>query len=308
MATQRNKLINDAPAWNEKQRYKVNAVVVYNDFVYQNITGSNSIPSLLTDWIKVSINDLIDFIPIGGTDVGNPVIGDIEFDNLNGNKRIKGNSSGSYIEFIDDGAININYESGSNVRINNLNIKERLSGESDYSNIDPENKLIYAQRSYVDNQTGWGDYVDDEFDSISPFSISTTPLSLPNNKATVIETQKPDDVTTFYDGTVITGRNGDGILVTIDFIAKPTSPGTTFIEIWLDITGGAGTPVNLANLYKRIISFPKGNGIERPINFTFSGYTLGTWEANGAVIKVVADNTLDIYNIRYVITRTHKAK
>lgn len=58
MATQRNKLINDSPLWNEKQRYKVNAIVVYNDIVYQNITGINSNPTLLNDWVKLSINEL----------------------------------------------------------------------------------------------------------------------------------------------------------------------------------------------------------------------------------------------------------
>ena len=80
-----------------------------------------------------------------------------------------------------------------------------------------------------------------------------------------------------------------------------------YIEIWFDITGGTETPTALANLYKRIISFPKGNGIERPVNFTVSGYTLNTWETNGAVVKIRANGTCDIYDIRYVITRMHKA-
>ena len=156
--------------------------------------------------------------------------------------------------------------------------------------------------------TGWGDYVDTQYTSASPFSVlGDTITNLPNNRGSIIETQKPYDVDTFYDGSVIKGREGDGILVTIDFIAKPTNANTTFVEVWLDITGGVGTPVKFANLYKRIISFPKGNGVQRPINFTFGGYTLATWEANGGIVKVLGNGTFDLYDVRYVITRTHKA-
>lgn len=156
--------------------------------------------------------------------------------------------------------------------------------------------------------TGWGNYVDTQYTSASPFSVSAdTITNLPNNKGSVIETQKPYDVDTFYDGTVIKGRNGDGILVTIDFIATPTNTATTYVEVWIDITGGTGIPSNLANLYKRIVSFPKGNGVDRPINFTFGAYTLNTWEANGGVVKVLANGSFNAHDIRYVVHRTHKA-
>lgn len=156
--------------------------------------------------------------------------------------------------------------------------------------------------------TGWGNYADNQYTELSPFSVSADTVALlPNNKGDVIETQKPYDIDTFYDGTTIKGRNGDGILVTVDFLVKPTSASTTYIEIWVDITGGTGVPDSFANLYKRPISFPKGTGVERPVNFTFGGYTLGTWETNGGVIKVLGNGSFDIYDIRYVITRTHKA-
>lgn len=158
------------------------------------------------------------------------------------------------------------------------------------------------------NETGWAQYEDTQYTDVSPFAIvADTDTILPNNAVNIIDSEKPSDVTEFYDGTVITGRSGDGIGVTIDMIVTPTSAGTTFIEIWLDITGGTGTPVNLANLYRRIVSFPKGNGVPRGVNFTTIGYTLGTWEANGAVVYVRANGSADIHAIRYIITRTHKA-
>lgn len=179
----------------------------------------------------------------------------------------------------------------------------------DMNEIKTSVNALYDQDDVIANYTGWGDYVDTQYTEASPFSVSAdTITNLPNNKGTVIETQKPSDITTFYDGTVVTGRDGDAILVTIDFLCKPTSANTTFVEIWVDITGGTGIPSPFANLYKRIVSFPKGNGVERPINFTFSAYTLNTWEANGGVVKLLGNGTFEVYDIRYVITRTHKAR
>lgn len=94
-----------------------------------------------------------DFIPLSGTTVGNPVTGDIELDSVNGNKKIKG-AYGSIIEYVDDGRILINANSGgSNVVIGNGNFdfSDVLVSENDTSESDPTNKLIYAQRQYVDN-------------------------------------------------------------------------------------------------------------------------------------------------------------
>ena len=100
---------------------------------------------------------------------------------------------------------------------------------------------------------------------------------------------------------LITGRERDALGVTIDFKLTP-SVGATYVEVWLDI-GGAIPP-----LYKRIVSFPKGSGVERPINFSTLAYTLDTWEANGAKVYVRSDGDVDIYDIRYVLHRLHKQR
>ena len=151
--------------------------------------------------------------------------------------------------------------------------------------------------------TGWAEYRDTAYTDVSPFSVvASTDTVLPNNAGAKIESQKPTDITEFYDGTVITGRNGDALGITIDLKAVPTTAGATFVEIWIDIGGSIGP------LYKRIITFPKGSGVVRPINFTVNAYTLGTWEANGGTVYVRSDGPVDIYDIRYVFTRLHKAQ
>lgn len=55
-------------------------------------------------------------------------------------------------------------------------------------------------------------------------------------------------------------------------------------------------------------NFPKGVGIEQKISFSHAGYTLDTWEANGGVVKIRTDGAADVYDISYIITRTHKAR
>lgn len=162
--------------------------------------------------------------------------------------------------------------------------------------------IFNAMFTEIYRSTGWAQYADTQYTSVSPFSISgNADTMLPNNAGGVIDSQKPDDITTFYDGSVITGRAGDGLGITIDFNAVPTNANTTYIEVWVDIGGAVG------ELYRRIISFPKGVGAVRPVNFTVIGYTLGTWESNGGTVYVRANGTADIYDIRYVLTRTHGA-
>lgn len=160
-----------------------------------------------------------------------------------------------------------------------------------------------AQTSLQTIDTGWAQYSDTQYTVGAPFSVdANVDTLLPNNAGNVIDSQKPSDVTTFYDGSKVLGRNGDGILITVNAIFTPTSAGTSDAEIWFDIGGSIG------QIYKRILTFPKGSGVERFINFSVSGYTLGTWEANGATAYVRANGTMTIHAIDYIITRTHKAR
>lgn len=149
--------------------------------------------------------------------------------------------------------------------------------------------------------TGWAQYSDTQYTAEAPFSVvADVDTIVPNNGLNFIDSQKPEDIATFYDGTVVTGRNGDGLNITFDATVIP-SVAANIVEFWFEI--GAGI-----ELYRRIISFPKGAGVARPISFSVSGYTLDTWEATGATMHMVADGAVDIYGQRLVLTRTHKAR
>lgn len=166
---------------------------------------------------------------------------------------------------------------------------------------------IFSPKSLTANfYTGWGNYSDTLYTVGAPFTVidAAPAVLLPNNKGTTLEIQKPIDVDTFYDGTVITGRNGDGINVTIEFKCKPLGVDPSpRITVYIDIGGG------IPELYTRDFVLSKGTGVEHYYLSSFNAYTLDTWEANGGTLYVAASGEdIEIYDIRYIITRTHKAR
>ncbi|WP_164510792.1 hypothetical protein [Nonlabens xiamenensis] len=156
----------------------------------------------------------------------------------------------------------------------------------------------------INDYTGWADYSDGVYTSASPFIVGATKVTLPNDANTVRDAQKPIDVPTLYDASTqtITGRNGDLINILIEFKARPNTAGTTRLTVSVDIGGAVG------EIYPRDFVMSKGNGVEHFFLSSFNAYTLDTWETNGGTVKVVSTASTDIYDIRYVITRLHKAR
>ena len=154
----------------------------------------------------------------------------------------------------------------------------------------------------IASASGWANYSDTAYTSVAPFTIlADTDTVLPNNKGSVIDSQLPIDIATYYDAGVIKGFDGDSMEILIEFKVKPTSAAATYVEVWLNI-GGVFT-----ELFKRITGFPKGTGVERPISFTTLAFNGATWEANGATVYVRSNGPLELYDIRYIVSRTHKA-
>ena len=159
----------------------------------------------------------------------------------------------------------------------------------------------------ANDYTGWGDYVDTQYTSSNPYTgvpTSPTRVTLPNNAGTIRHQQKPVDIATFYDSatSTITGRNGDGINIVIEFKARPVNTNIPRITVAIDIGGSVG------EIYRRDFLLAKGAGVEHYYLNSFNAYTLDTWESNGGAVKISSTFPVEIYDIRYIITRTHKAR
>ncbi|TVZ52891.1 hypothetical protein [Dokdonia sp. Hel_I_53] len=165
--------------------------------------------------------------------------------------------------------------------------------------------LRFVDEDSVSRHTGWAVYNDTQFTSAAPgFVAANTSYFLPNNAGNKIESQLPTDVPTFYDETTekITGRNGDGLNVVIEFKLRPLTNGTVRVNLSIDIGGGVG------EIYPRSFVLTRGINQEHFYLSSFNAYTLGTWEANGGSVIIEATGNVEVYDIRYVLTRTHKAR
>lgn len=165
------------------------------------------------------------------------------------------------------------------------------------------NFVDFAGRTTLNDRTGWASYNDTQYTSISAFTINAdTDTLLPNNAGNTVDFQKPTDIDTFYNGTKITGRNGDNLDIQIYFKAVPSTQ-NQYLDVWVDIGGSVG------ELYRQTFSFPRGSGIERGIMYSLaSSYTLGTWEANGGSVYVRSNASTQIYDIVFNFDRSHKAR
>lgn len=151
---------------------------------------------------------------------------------------------------------------------------------------------------FTNQLTGWGAYVNT---AAAQAIVATTSTALVNNAGTVIETQKPSDIATFYTAGKITGREGDGILINIELTFTPSSGLASYLRVSIDIGGAVG------EIYIREFSTVLGSGIGHALSYSTGAYTLDTWEANGGTIKVYSDGPGTISGVRYVIHRLHKA-
>ena len=103
-----------------------------------------------TNWVGFSTG----FIPLTGTESGNPITGNIE---------ILGESNDLAIKWTDSDGVNYNNlyftEQGLGLQFSDnqdltINNSIGISSNTNFSESHPTNKNIYTQRSYVDNQNG----------------------------------------------------------------------------------------------------------------------------------------------------------
>ncbi|WP_027380502.1 hypothetical protein [Chryseobacterium daeguense] len=151
----------------------VSHALISGDFVdrYVNINGKFSVtpgqmPSSDSSYTKNIVakpdgtfgwENKVTGIPLSGTEINKPITGNIEFDNLNGTKVLKGNAYNSYISFLDDGVVEINNSpNSSNVDISGIDLNgtsalaNGILGSYYYGAYYTDNSFI--QKKYSDKQ------------------------------------------------------------------------------------------------------------------------------------------------------------
>ena len=120
----------------------------------------------------------------------------------------------------------------------------------------------------------------------------------------VDESQLPEDVLSFYDevGQRILGSNGSDFILTVRIRVRPTTIDATAIKVEMEITQ-SGTPIIIETGQRTL---PWGIGTETAMNFTFSGYCREAFAAGGARVFLTCDGPIEVYEVSYVIKRTHK--
>lgn len=147
--------------------------------------------------------------------------------------------------------------------------------------------------------TGWAAYV---HTGAAQAIAADTETALVNDAGAKLEGQQPIDVASLYDGAVVTGRNGDSIMVGVEFTFTPDDGTASMLRLSIDIGGGIG------KLYPEEFPITSGAAVEHKVSYHPPAYTLDTWEANGGTLKVETDGPGVITGVRYVIHRLHKAR
>lgn len=168
------------------------------------------------------------------------------------------------------------------------------------------NNIGIINTAISQDDTGWAQYTDTQYTAASPFSVvANTSTNLPNNAGNTLEIQKPRDVSSFYDAATqkILGRNGDGLAWSIEMKVTASVAAADYVKLSIDIGGTVG------EIYPYFQTLPLGTGEAMTLVYPIpAAYTLGTWEANGGQVKIFSDGAITVHDIRYVFTRTHKAR
>jgi hypothetical protein len=161
--------------------------------------------------------------------------------------------------------------------------------------------------SGIDGRTGWAQYSDTLHTLASPLVIAagvTTPLT--NNAGSTIKSQLPAGVTDLYDGTrLISDDLGAAYMVRIGFTVSNSSQTGAF-SLSADISAAGDGSITI---FDRVSSLARGANTPQAYNTTNLTYSLGTFLANGALLRFESiTGTSSIYDITYVISKIHKGR
>lgn len=154
--------------------------------------------------------------------------------------------------------------------------------------------------------TGWASYGDNEYTDENPWVVpANIQMQLPNNSlGERIQTQLPEDINTFYNPATgrITGSNGSDLLMSIRLKVRPTTADASHVKLLLDI-GTSGSPIVIESGESAL---PWGLGTVNELTIIYSPYCGPLFAQNGALLWFEADGPVEVFDIGYVIKRTHR--
>lgn len=161
-------------------------------------------------------------------------------------------------------------------------------------------------QSDVAKWTGWAQYSDSLYNSSNKFVLTQGAVAtLPNNGVGSIESELPEDATSFYDAVnrkILGVNSGDFFIGRINLKASTDNNNGIFL-LSLDIGGTQGV------IFEKTIDFPRGTSTTRNLSVIVPYYTFPTFLANGGELKVEGINgTTSLWDISYLIDRTHKSR
>ena len=153
--------------------------------------------------------------------------------------------------------------------------------------------------------TGWGYYQDTQYTSVIRRRLAQNArVLIPNNALVKDESQLPEDMATFYNQSTgrILATLGSDYIISVRLHARPSNEVATKVTLELQV-GESGSEVVIAVEQQTL---PWGMQLDNTLNFTLSGYAMEAFATTGASLFITPDGPLDIFDISYVIKRTHK--
>lgn len=153
-------------------------------------------------------------------------------------------------------------------------------------------------RAWFDD-SGWGYYVDDP--SNAQVFPANTRMKFTVDKFFVDESEKPDSVDSFLDGSSnITGESGDDRVVRVQFNAAAQDQYATQVIIELDIGGSIGV------IDTKPVPLFCGQDIAQFVSESFELFCRETFEANGCAVYLTFDAPVVVSGRTLLIKQSHK--
>lgn len=156
------------------------------------------------------------------------------------------------------------------------------------------------------SDTGFARYLDGTYTSGSPLTVNSgVTATFTNNAVNTLSTQMPSDMTMMFNPAtqkIIAKNDGDVYLLSIRFKAKINIINGYF-DIKLDIGGTQGI------ISQESIVFTRDANTEQTFDVDLTLFSGSTFVANGGTLQINPKNgNMQVYDISFVLVRTHKAQ